>query len=89
MRYHAGGVVSMPASWTSAKIAFKHSPDNGTYQPLYNDSGTLLEITVSASGDYTFPDKVFACGFIKLWSENSGADANQGADRTIGFVLKS
>ncbi len=89
-RQHAGGVLSMPAGWTAAKIAFKHSPNaNGTFQPLYDESGSRVEVSVAASGDYAIPDKVFGCAFIKLWSETNGGDTNQGADRPISFTLKS
>ncbi len=90
MRQFAGGIVSVPGTWTSASIGFKHSASaTGTFQPLYDKNGNLVQMAVSASGDYVMPVEVFACHYIKLWSQNgSGADANQAADRTLQVLLK-
>lgn len=89
VRAFAGGVVSMPAAWTAASIGFKHAPTvDGTYQPLYDDSGTLVAASAAASRDIVLPDTLFACSFVKLWSENAGSDANQGAERSIKISLK-
>lgn len=85
----AGGVVSMPAGWTAAKLGIQHcASSTGTFQPLYDAAGALVEMTVAAAGDYVLPDGVFGCAFIKLWSENAGAGVNQLADRAITITLK-
>lgn len=89
MRPFAGGVLSMPGSWTAASIGFKHSATvDGTYQTLFDDAGNRVEMTVAASGEYVLPQEVFACAFIKLWSESSGSDANQGGARSFSLFLK-
>jgi hypothetical protein len=89
MRPFAGGVLSMPAAWTAASIGFKHCATiDGTYQTLNDDAGSRVEMAVAASGEYVLPQELFACAFIKLWSETSGSDTNQGGARSFSLFLK-
>ena len=89
VREFAGGVVSMPAAWTAANIGFKHcAAPNGTFQPLRDATGALVEIVASAAGEFVLPDALFACQFVQLWSESAGSNVNQGADRPITVSLK-
>lgn len=89
VRPFAGGVLSMPEAWTGASIAFHHSPAyEGTFQPLYDETGGLIEITAAAGRDIVLPDTLFACSFIKVWSENAGAGQAQAATREITISLK-
>jgi hypothetical protein len=89
LRPYAAGVISVPTGWTSASIGFYHCTTiDGTYQPLYKADGTRLEIAAAASRDYLLPDEILGCAFIKLWSQTSGSDVNQGSARAIHFNLE-
>ncbi len=88
----AMGNVRMPATWTAASIGFKVADVlAGTYLPLYDDNGNLVQIdSPTADKAYTFPAEVAAARFVKLWSQDgAGANANQGAARTLYVDLKS
>jgi len=81
--------VHMPAAWTAAAIGFKVSSDeNGTYLPLYDDAGAIVEITVAVSQAHIAPADVAGALWVKLWSQNSGSNANQGAERSLIVTLK-
>jgi len=91
MRLYTMGVVHMPAAWTAASIGFKVSDAKaGTYQPLYDDNGTLVQIdSPAASKNYTLPTPVANCAWVKLWSQDgSGTNTNQGAARSLTISLK-
>ena len=88
----SGGSILTPAAWTSAAIAFKvcDTPD-GTFVPLRSQSGSLVEITgviTNTAAAYPLPDELFGSIYVKLWSENSGSDANQAAARSLTAILK-
>ena len=92
MRDYAGGHVYMPAAWTAANIGFKVCPSSGgTYLPLYDASGAIIEIASPAVDKaFQFPRDLFAATFVKLWSQDgAGADTNQAAARTLIIELKS
>ena len=57
MRAFSQMVVHMPAAITSCSIGFKVSSDeNGTFLPLYDDDGNLVQIdSPSASQAYVAP----------------------------------
>jgi hypothetical protein len=84
--------VHMPAAWTAASLGFYVSTSKGgTYLPLYDDDGNLLQIdSPAASKAYTLPAAVAASHFIKLWSQDgSASNTNQAAARTLILDLKS
>lgn len=88
----AGGAVITPAAWTSAGLGFVvcDTPD-GTFVPLRDQIGNLVEITgiqTSAAAAYPLPDDLFPHLFFKLWSQNSGADANQAGARSLTVIFK-
>lgn len=85
---YESGVVLMPAAWTAASIGFQVSGDNSTYYPLYDEGGTLVEMTVAVDKGYQIPAEVFCSKWVKLWSETSGSGVNQGAARTLKLILK-
>jgi hypothetical protein len=91
MRRYSFLVVHMPAAWTAASIGFQVSDSlGGTYDPLYDDDGNLLEITSPAVDKaYTAPAAVAAAHFLKIWSETSGSGVNQGAERSLILEVKS
>lgn len=84
------GIVHIPATWTAANIGFQVASEvAGTYLPLYDDAGALVEIaSVAVDQAMAIPDTVKAARYVKLWSQNAGADANQGAERTLVVDLK-
>lgn len=86
-------IFCIPASWTSAKLAFKVAPATaGLFEPLYDVGGTLIEITVASSTKVTLTGNnaraLMAARFVKLWSENAGADANQAGAKVITVIVK-
>jgi len=84
-------IVHMPAAWTAASIGFQVSPTTGgTFIPLYDDDGNLLQIDApTASKAYQAPDGIAGSGFVKLWSQDgSGSNTAQGAERSIPVTLK-
>lgn len=85
-------LAHMSDEWTSASLGFKTASETGgTFQPLRDDDGNLVQIdSPSASNDYTAPAEVAAVGYLKLWSQNgSGANTTQGGARTITVTLTS
>lgn len=82
--------VYIPA-WTSASLGFKVCDTvDGTYAPLRNEAGALIEVTgiqTAAPGWYKLPLELLAAPFFKLWSETSGSNTNQGAERVCKIAL--
>ena len=92
MRRYSFLVVHMPAAWTAASLGFHVSGSlAGTFQPLYDDDGNLVQIdSPAASQTYSAPAAVGGAHFVKLWSQNgSGTNTNQGAARTLALNVKS
>ena len=90
MADYALGSIILPAAWTAASISFKVCDSNGgTFVPLKVAAGTICEITVAASGAYPLPAELLSCAYFKVWSETSGSDVTQGADRILTLMLKS
>ena len=89
----SGGIVDMPAAWTEAALGFHHcSTRGGTFQPLYKEDGTLVEITLATDPSdlsYLLPADVFPARFLKLWSETAGSGVNQGAARSLIVSVKT
>lgn len=86
MRDYSLLLVHMPAAWTSASIGFKVSSESaGTFLPLYDDNGTLVQIDSPAVDcAYSAPPEVAVCRFVKLWSQDgSASNTNQGAARAL------
>jgi hypothetical protein len=87
----AGLIVHMPAAWTAASIGFKvASYTGGTFQPLYDDDGNLIQIdSPSASKSYVAPASLFPARFVCLWSQDgSGNNTAQEAARSLVVDLK-
>jgi hypothetical protein len=81
----------MPAAWTAANIGFQVSSTfDGTYLPLYDDAGNIVEIASPAVDQaMRVPVEVLAARFVKIWSQTAGADTNQGAERALIVDMKS
>jgi hypothetical protein len=85
-------IVTLPATWTAASIAFHVSnSQGGTYVPLYDDDGNLAQIdSPTASKAYNAPAALAGAHWVKLWSQNgSGTNTNQAAERILGLDFKS
>jgi len=91
MRRFSFLTVHMPAAWTAASMGFYvSSSQGGTFLPLYDDEGNVVEITSPAVDKaYTAPATVGGAHWVKLWSETSGSGVNQGAERSLIVNLKS
>ena len=88
---HAYAVLHMPAAWTAADVGFYVSSTlDGTFLPLYDDAGAMVEIAGPAVDQaHAIPVEVLASRFVKVWSQNAGVDANQGAERALIIDMKS
>ena len=91
MAIHAGATILMPAAWTAATIGFKVcASEDGTFLPLYDDSGSIVEVSAAASKAFAAPAELYGAAWVQLWSQDgAGSDTNQGADRAITVLLKS
>lgn len=89
----AQGVLQTPATLSATtKIAFKASYDKGSnFSDLRNASNTLIELTVdlAAAHSYPLPSELAGADFFQIWTEASGSNVNQGADRVFSLSLKS
>lgn len=82
--------VSIGATWTAASLGFLVATDiAGTYRPLYDAAGDLVEVAAAASKAFAVPDEVFAFPYVKLWSQTAGVAVNQAAPTTLELALKS
>ncbi len=86
------GMVGVPSAWTSAAIGFKVcDTENGTFSPLRDESGAIVQISgvqTAAAAFYKLPDALRGALFMKLWSQSGGVDANQAADRSLVVTAK-
>ena len=81
--------VEMPSAWTAANIGFQVSRESGgTFVPLYDEFGNLVEIAPSTGQMHVAPAEVAGQLYVKLWSQNAGVNENQGAERTLGLIMK-
>lgn len=76
----------LPSALTSTALTIKASSTlGGTYNDVYNSSGSQFSVTVAASRFVSFsPSDFAALRYIKL---NMGTA--EGADRVIGLVVRA
>jgi hypothetical protein len=88
---HAYAILHMPAVWTAADIGFLVSSTlDGTFLPLYDDAGALVEIASPAVDQaHAIPLEVLAARFVKVWSQSAGTGVNQAAERALILDMKS
>ncbi len=87
----AGGLKAPAALEATTVIGFKVAESqDGTFLPLHDASGTLVEVAVDAAAAkaYALPDELFPWPYFKLWTEAAGADVLQTAERAFGVVFK-
>lgn len=89
-----GGFIHTPDAWTDAHIGFQMSAyEAGPFSIARDGAGAAVAISgviTNAEGSYAIPAALAGAQFLKLWSKNTGseADVNQGADRAIALTLK-
>ena len=90
-----GIAVQTPAAWTAADIGLEVSVDNSTFIKLYDEFGARVKVTnvaTGAAGVYILPASawaisVYAYARFASLNTSTGADANQGAARTLKAIL--
>lgn len=88
------GFIHTPAAWTDANVGFLMSAYKaGPFSIARSGAGAAVEISgviTNAEGSYAIPAALAGAQFLKLWSKNTGseADVNQGAERAIALTLK-
>lgn len=82
----------MPSAWTSAVITFLVcATADGTFQPLYNQAGTEVSLTVAVDKAYsleTAAPMLAPWKYLKARSGTAGTPVNQGGDRILMFIVK-
>jgi hypothetical protein len=74
----------LPAAFTGTTITFTTSGDYaGTYQALYDNTGTAVSLTVAAGRNLDLPSALASSAFFKIVSGSA-----EGAARTLSIVCK-
>ncbi len=86
------GLVGVPSAWTAAGLGFKVSDSfAGTYSPLRDEAGAVVQVSgiiTNAAAWYKLPDALRGALYVKLWSQTSGSDTNQAAERALVVCAK-
>lgn len=86
----AAFALQMPATWTAANLTFQASFDGVTFGDLYDEAGTEIVVTASASRFIILePARWLGVRYFKIRSGTSAAPVSQGAARTIRVVVLS
>lgn len=85
--------IIMPSAWTAADLTFQISPDNKqNYSSLYDGlgaSGNEIVVRATTSRHIALATDDFeGFSYLKVRSGTQSLPVNQGADRTIGVVLR-
>lgn len=79
--------LQLPATFDGTAITFQVSNDDSTYLALYDETGTLVSVTVAASRAVGFKQDLIArlsgWRFIKLLS-----NASETANRSVDVIVK-
>lgn len=82
---NAVGGFSIPAAFTGTAVTFQVSEaDGGTFQALYDETGTAVSVPVAAGRSYSAPAALAAWPYFKIVSGSAEAAA-----RTLAVVGKS
>ncbi len=89
---NALGGIYMPAAFTGTVLTFQVALTlAGTYQNLYDDSGTEVSATVAAGRGVSLDFAALKIGqwrFLKIRSGTSAAPTAEGGERAIYFATK-
>lgn len=77
-----------PTSWTAASLTFQGSSNGVDFYDLFDDTGTEISVTVTASKYIilTAPVKLLGLRWLKVRSGTTGTPVNQGADRIVKLI---
>lgn len=93
VRRMKNATLEMSAAWTAADVGFKVSSGSSaaTAQLLYDDSGSLVEISSPSAGvAFNFPSGALdGVHYVWLFSQSGGTAVDQGAGRSLIVHLKS
>lgn len=93
IRTAANLAIVMPTAWTAAGLSFLGSDSiDGTFQSIYNDAGTEITATATASQNVSMNTAVMNItqfAYIKIRSGTAGTPVVQAAERSIKVVYKS
>lgn len=93
-RYNSGIIIG-PSAWTAANLGFQVSENSDAdFVRIGSSASASVEITAvpaAASIAWALPSGLAGAKFFRLWSKNTGSDAdvNQGGDRAFTLILKS
>lgn len=80
--------IEMSTAWTEAPITFKGSIDGANFYDLYDDDGTEVSITTTASRLVRLdPVPFVGLSHIKFRSGDASTAVAQGAERTLKLGL--
>jgi hypothetical protein len=84
--------IQMPAAWQAANLTFLGATESGgTFQSVYDDSGTEVTVAAAASRCIVIDAAAMsfaALRFLKFRSGTAATPVNQTADRTLTLILK-
>lgn len=81
--------LRMPAGWTAANLTVQTSPDNVTWNDLYDNTGVEYTIVAAASRSILIPPSDFpAMRWVRFRSGTGGAPMNQTAAATIDATVR-
>lgn len=91
IRSHVLFAIYTPSALTAAKFKFQSCPtSDGTFQDVYDETGTLVTVPVSASQVVQLPTAVCGLQFLKIVSlDSAGVAVNEAAARDIWILGKS
>jgi hypothetical protein len=76
--------VILPSAFTGSIITFQASPDNNTFQALYNTANTQLSMSVTQGRTYLLsPSDLVGVRYLKLVSGSA-----EGAERTLTLMVR-
>ena len=89
---HRMMTIFMPAPWDAANLTFQvATAPGGTYQDLYDDGGTEVNVVAAASraiGVDLHAGPLASARFIKIRSGTTATPVTQTAARSIVLVIK-
>lgn len=79
--------IQMPAAFTGTSLSFQGSADGTTYQPIYDDTGALVTVTVVAGHAVGLDAKALP---LASWANiKIVSNAAEGAARVLQLCFKS
>lgn len=82
--------IIMPSAWTTANLTFQVSVDGTTFQDLYDEYGSEVQVTAAASRTIRMnPADWWNVGLsYKIRSGTTGTPVTQGGTRTLKLICR-